>query len=87
MLVLLVQPLIIAALFALPVATAVAAFASLAALAASIPFGAVLSVGALPKPVIEPTILAVVVIATYAVALGAGAVRLWRRPRAPDATP
>jgi hypothetical protein len=86
-LLLLVQPLIIGALFALPVVTGVAAFASLAALAASIPFGAVLSVGALPEPVIEPTILAVVVAATYTIALVAGAVRLWRRPRGPDATP
>jgi hypothetical protein len=78
---LLVQPLIVLALFLAPPALAVAAFAALAALAIALPAGAVLSVGALPTPVIEPTVLGVIVAVTYGVAFVAAVVRLWGPPR------
>jgi len=86
-LLLLVQPLIVAALFAVPPATAVAAFASIAALAMALPAGAILSVGAMPRPVVEPTVLGIIVAATYVVAFGAAAVRLWGGPRRADPGP
>ncbi len=77
LLLLLAQPLIVVGLFLLPPAAAVAAFAALAALAIALPAGAVLSVGALPEPVIEPTVLGVIVAATYGFAFLAAVVRLW----------
>jgi hypothetical protein len=79
-LVLLLQPLVIAALFRSPAATAIASFAALAALAVAVPVGAVLSVGALPRPVIEPVILGVVVATTWFIAVGAAAIRLFGWP-------
>jgi curved DNA-binding protein CbpA len=86
-LLLLAQPLIIAALYALPAAVAVGAFASLAALVVAIPAGTVLSVGALPRPTVEPAVLGVIVGVAYATALVAAAVRLRRSPRADDPAP
>jgi DnaJ domain len=77
---LLLQPLVVAALYAVPVATAVGAFASLAALAVAIPAGAILAVGAMPRPSVEPVVLGAIVATTYVIALAAGAVRLWRGP-------
>jgi hypothetical protein len=82
-LLLLVQPLVVAALYAVPVAAAVAAFASLAALAVAIPAGAVLAVGAMPKPAVEPAVLAAIVATTYVIALVAGVIRLWGHPGPP----
>ena len=76
-----VQPLILAGLFLAPPVAAVAASAALAALAVALPAGAILSVGALPRPVIEPTVLGVIVATTYGIAFAAGVVRLWRLPR------
>jgi hypothetical protein len=76
-LLLLAQPLIVAGLYLVPPAAAVAAFAALAALAIALPAGAVLSVGALPEPVIEPTVLGVIVAVTYVIAFIAAVVRLW----------
>jgi hypothetical protein len=81
---LLVQPLIVAGLFLAPRAAAVAAFAALAALAIALPAGAILSVGALPRPVIEPTVLGVIVATTYGVAFLAAVVRLGGPPRDGD---
>ncbi len=77
----LAQPAIVAALYAVPPAAAVAACAALAALAVALPSGAILSVGALPQPVVEPFVLGIVVAVTYGIGLVAAAVRLWSGPR------
>jgi hypothetical protein len=82
-LLLLAQPVLVAVLYALRELAAVAAFASLAALAAAVPVGVVLAVGAMPRPAVEPTVLATIVATVYVIALGAGAMRLWRRPGHP----
>ncbi len=86
-LLLLAQPLVVAALFAMPVVTAVGAFASLAALAVAIPAAAILSVGAMPRPTVEPVVLGVVVGASWAIALVAAAVRVRNGPRPSDPAP
>ena len=83
LLVLLAQPLVLAALYALPPVAAVAAFATLAALAAAVPAGVVLAVGAMPRPSVEPAVLGAIVATTYVIAFAAGAVRTWRRPAPP----
>ncbi len=83
-LLILVQPLIVAGLYLISPAAAVAAFAALAALAIALPAGAVLSVGALPRPIIEPTVLGLIVATTYCIALVAAVVRLWGPPRDGD---
>ena len=77
------QPLIVAALFAVPPAAAVGAFAAIAALAVAVPVAAVLSVerrarvpGRCRAPRRSVTI-------AYFVAMVGGAIAVWR-PRRPD---
>lgn len=79
-LVILLQPLVIAALYLSPAAVAITSFASIAALAAAVPVGAVLSVGALPRPAVEPLVLGVIVATTWCIAFGAAVMRLFGRP-------
>jgi len=68
-----IQPLIVAGLFLVPPAAAVAAFGSLVALATALPVAAVLSVGTVPESRVGAPVLGVLVIAAYLVALVAGA--------------
>jgi curved DNA-binding protein CbpA len=86
-LLLLAQPLIVLGLWAARPVAAVAASAALAALAVAIPAGAILSVGALPRPVVEPLVLGIVVGIGYAVAFTGGAWRLIGARREPTAGP
>ncbi len=76
-----IQPFIVAALFLLPSAAALAAFGSIIALAIAVPVTAVLSVGASPESRVGAPVLGVAVEAAYLVALAAGARSLWRLPR------
>jgi curved DNA-binding protein CbpA len=77
-----VQPLVIAALFAVPPAAAVGAFAALVALAVAIAVATVLSVSPGPSGSVGTGILGVAVTVAYFVAMVGGAVAVWR-PR-PD---
>ncbi len=74
----LIQPLIVAALFLVPPATAVAAFASIIGLAVSVPVAAVLSVGTAPESRVGASILGVLVALAYLSALVGGSIVLWR---------
>ncbi len=82
-----VQPLVVAALFALPPAAAVAAFGSIVGLAVAVPVAAVLSVGTMPESRVGAPVLGVVVAVAYLVALVAGAIVVWRPRRAPPEGP
>jgi hypothetical protein len=86
-LVVVAQPFVVAGLTALPSLTAVAAFASFAALAAALPAGAVLAVGGMPRQIVEPAVLGIIVALVYAVAFAAGGWRVWVRPRAAAPAP
>ena len=78
-----VQPLLIAALFAVPPAAAVGAFATLVALAVAVPVAAVLSVSPGPTGSVGTAILGVAVTVAYFVAMVGGAIAVWR-PRPDD---
>ncbi len=78
-----VQPLIVAALFAVPPAAAVGAFAAIAALAVAVPVAAVLSVSGAPGSRVGAALLGVSVTIAYFVAMVGGAIAVWR-PRRPD---
>jgi hypothetical protein len=81
-LLILAQPLIVAALFAIPAVTAVTAFAAIAATVLWMPVAAVLSlVNRRPDSdaVPDPVVLAVLFVIAYVVALAAGAMRLRRK--------
>ncbi|HEY6569660.1 MAG TPA: hypothetical protein VIZ22_05190, partial [Candidatus Limnocylindrales bacterium] len=78
-----VQPLVIAALFAVPPAAAVGAFAALVALAVAIAVATVLSVSPGPSGGVGTGILGVAVTVAYFVAMVGGAVAVWR-PRPDD---
>lgn len=80
-----VQPLVIAALFAVPPAAAVGAFATLVALAVAIAVATVLSVSPGPTGSVGTGILGVSVTVAYFVAMVGGAVAVWR-PRPGDGT-
>jgi curved DNA-binding protein CbpA len=81
------QLLVLAVLYLLPLASAVAAFASLAALAIALPVATILSVGSGPRAPATVSLLAFAVVATYLVAFGGAAWRLWRPARPPDPAP
>lgn len=83
-----IQPLVVAALFLLPPAGALAAFGAIAALAAAVPLAAVLAVGTGPDAHAGAPVLGVLVLVAYLLALGGGGLSLWRAPRvtgSPDA--
>jgi curved DNA-binding protein CbpA len=80
-LLILVQPLIVAALFAVPVAAAASAFATMAGLVLWMPFGVVLSLLSWPDAP-DPVALAALFAVAYGVALVVGATRI-RRPSGP----
>jgi DnaJ domain len=80
-----VQPVIVAALFAVPPAAAVGAFAAIVAFAVAIPVSAVLSVGGYPGSRVGAAILGAAVTIAYFVAIAWGAFMVWR-PRRPGAT-
>jgi curved DNA-binding protein CbpA len=72
------QPLLIAVLFLLPAAAAVAAFASIIGLAVALPAAAVLSIGSGPNGRVGAPLLGTLVAAGYLVGLAWGAQALWR---------
>src|SRR5215218_2074686 len=74
------QPLVVAALFLVAPAAAVAAFAGIVALAVALPVAAVLSIGTGPEGRVGAPILGVVVAAAYLVGLAWGANAVWRTP-------
>ena len=77
---LVVQPVVLVALFLVPPAAAVAAFASIAALGVALPFAAVLSVGSLPDSRSLSPVLGLVTAVAYFVALAIGIRAIWRAP-------
>ncbi len=80
---LLIQPVIVAALIFVPPAAALAAFGSIAGLAAAVPLAAVLAVGSGPDGRAAAPVLGVLVSAAYLAALVGGAIVLWRPAREP----
>ncbi len=83
-----VQPLLIAALFVLPPAAAVGAFATIVSFAVAVPVATVLSVGPGPSGKVGTLLLGVAVTAAYFVAMVGGAIAIWRpRRRPPEAAP
>ena len=89
-----VQPLVIAALFALPPAAAVGAFATIVSFAVAVPVATVLSVGPGSSGKVGAILLGVAVTVAYFVAMVAGAIAIWRprrdphgRARRPDPAP
>ncbi len=74
---------ILLVLYALPPLAAVAAFASLGAIAVAIPVGLVLSVGSGPRTPETADLLRIAVAVAYLVAFAGAAWWLARRPRAP----
>jgi len=78
-----VQPLVIAGLFLLPPAAAVAAFAVVVALAVALPVAAVLSVGTGPGSRVGAPVLGAFVVVAYLVGLAWGANAVWRAPAPP----
>jgi len=78
-----VQPLVIAGLFLLPPAAAVAAFATVVALAVALPVAAVLSVGTGPGSRVGAPVLGAFVVVAYLVGLAWGANAVWRAPAPP----
>jgi hypothetical protein len=73
-----VQPLVIAALFALPPAAAAGAFATIVSFAVAVPVATVLSVGPGSSGKVGAILLGVAVTAAYFVAMVAGAIAIWR---------
>jgi hypothetical protein len=80
-----VQPLVVAGLFALAPAAAVAAFASIVALAVALPVAAILSVGSGPDARVGAGLLGFTVAGAYLVGLAWGTHAVWRAPRDTDA--
>lgn len=80
---LLVQPLIPLLLVLAPPIAALAAFGTIAALAASVPLAAVLAVGTGPDGHAGAPVLGVMVATVYLVAIVGGAIALWRPSREP----
>jgi hypothetical protein len=78
---LVVQPLVVAALFAVAPAAAVAAFAGIVALAVALPVAAILSVGSGPDARVGAGLLGVAVAGAYLVGLAWGTHAVWRAPR------
>ncbi len=78
-----VQPLVIAALFALPPAAAVGAFATIVSFAVAVPVATVLSVGPGSSGKVGAILLGVAVTVAYFVALVGAVVAIWRPRRAP----
>jgi hypothetical protein len=83
MLPLAVQPLVVAGLFVVPPAAAVAAFAAVVALAVALPVTAVLSVGSGPDARVGAPVLGALVAVAYLVGLAWGANAVWRSPAPP----
>ncbi|HEU0244262.1 MAG TPA: J domain-containing protein [Candidatus Limnocylindrales bacterium] len=81
---LVVQPLVVAGLFLVPPAAAVAAFAAVLAFAVALPVAAVLSVGSLPESRVGAPVLGVLVAVAYVAGLAWGANAVWRAPGTPD---
>ena len=82
-----VQPLVIAALFLMPPAAAVGAFATLVVLAVAVVVATVLSVSPGPTGSVGTAILGVAVTVAYFVAMVGGAIAVWRqRPGDPAET-
>ena len=79
-----VQPLVVAALFALPPAAAVGAFATIVSFAVAVPVATVLSVGPGSSGKVGAILLGVAVTAAYFVAMVAGAIAIWRPRREPQ---
>ncbi len=75
---LLLQPVIVVALVLVPPAAALAAFGSIAGLAAAVPLAAVLAVGSGSDGRAGAPVLGILVSAVYLAALVAGAIVLWR---------
>jgi curved DNA-binding protein CbpA len=75
-----IQPLVVVALFLVPPAAAVAAFASIVGLSVALPVAAVLSIGSGPDARVGGPILGVLVAAGYLVGLAWGANAVWRTP-------
>ena len=81
------QLLVLAVLYLVPLAAAVAAFASLGALAIALPVATILSVGSGPRAPATASLLALAVVVAYLVAFAGAAWRLWRPARPPDPAP
>ncbi len=80
---LLIQPVIVVALVLVPTAAALAAFGSIAGLAAAVPLAAVLAVGSGSDGRAGAPVLGILVSAVYLAALVAGAIVLWGPAREP----
>jgi hypothetical protein len=80
------QPLVVAALFLVPMVGAVAAFASIVGLAVALPVATILSIGSGPDARVGAPLLGTLVAGGYLVGLAWGAQALWRA-RARPATP
>ena len=78
-----VQPLVIAALFALPPVAAVGAFATIVSFAVAVPVATVLSVGPGSSGKVGAILLGVAVTVAYFAALVGAAIAIWRPRRAP----
>jgi curved DNA-binding protein CbpA len=84
---LLLQPLVVGALFLAAPAAAVAAFAGIVALATALPVAAVLSVGSGPDSRVGAPVLGVIVAVAYLVGLAWGIRAVWRAPAEPGTGP
>jgi hypothetical protein len=77
---LVLQPLVVVALFLVPPAAAVAAFAGIVSLAVALPVAAILSVGGASTGGPGSPMLGVIAAMAYVAALVAGAGSVWRAP-------